>query len=239
MGDVAIRDLELPTKRLIAIELLCFLACHAPRRFTAEEIRSALWPLTDDGKERVSSETFRSYVSAARRAAGAGNFPKPSGRTYGLGPEVETDWHRFQRLVERAGAVEGEERRRLLDEALGLVRGPIFSAVPKGRYEWALSGGLVSAISVAVIEAAGSLANSCLEDGVPNEAIAGLERALVATSDIGVADDLLTAAGATGNPAALDRAWGEILAVLGKNAAILQRSFEAIRGRLSELDPVD
>ena len=239
MGEVGIRDLELPTKRLIAIEILCFLACQKPRRFSPEELRSELWPLADDGTEKLADKTFRTYVTAARRAAGRANFPKVSGHTYGLGEAVETDWHSFQRLVERSSGLEGPERRQVLDEALLLVRGPLFSGVPDGRYEWALSGGLVSEISVAIIEAAGAFANSCLEGGVPGEALAGLTRALVATKDTGVGDDLLTAAGATGNPATVERAWEEILANLGKNASLLQRSYEAIRNRLAELDSID
>jgi hypothetical protein len=94
-------------------------------------------------------------------------------------------------------------------------------------------------MSIAVIAAASALVESCLADGVPADSLAGLERAFVATRDPGVGDDLLTAAGATGNLATLQRTWEEILAVLGRDAVLLQRSFEAIRNRLSELEPVD
>jgi hypothetical protein len=230
LGPLGVDGLELPPERPVVIELLCFLACHKQRRFSASEVIAELWPLGEDGRETVSQTTFRSYVSLARRAAGTGRFPKASGGTYGLGEEVETDWHRFVAIVESAKEKTGPEARACYAAALGLVAGPAFSGVPEGRYAW--NAPLVSEIEVAVVAAASSLVEACIEADVPAEALSPLRRALLATRDHGIGDDLLTAAGATGNLAALERAWRDVGAALGDDAETLRRSYEAIRSRL-------
>ncbi|MGO9912445.1 MAG: hypothetical protein ACLPQS_14950, partial [Acidimicrobiales bacterium] len=204
MGEVVIRDLELPTKRLAVIELLCFLACHRSERFTSSQLRTELWPLGADGKERVSAQTLRDDVSKARRAVGKDHFPNWSAGTYTLGGEVGCDWFSFQDLAAHAAAAEGAERRRLCNEALALVRGELFSGTPKHRYEWAVSGMLVSNMSKAIRAVASMLAESCLADDVPGEAIAGLERALLATRDVPTGDDQRTVAAATDNHATVE-----------------------------------
>jgi hypothetical protein len=52
-----------------------------------------------------------------------------------------------------------------------------------------------------------------------------------------VADDLLILAGATGDLGTLERAWRDVEAIVGTEAAArLRRSYEAIRRRLVEAD---
>ena len=123
-----------------------------------------------------------------------------------------------------------------LTAALDLIRGPLFAGVPEGRFAWAYNSGLVSEMEVAIIGAASELAENCLAAEEPAVGLAGLGKALVATKDHGVADDLLTAAGATGNLATLERAWRDVIGVLNEDAVTLQRSYEAIRNRIREAD---
>jgi hypothetical protein len=120
-----------------------------------------------------------------------------------------------------------------LAPAFDFIRGPLFSGVPKGRYRWAFDDGLVSQMEVAIIKAASEFAELCFDAEEPEAALAGLGRALLATKDLGVADDLLTAAGATGNPATLERAWRDVRGALDNQAAMLEPSYEACRRRVS------
>jgi DNA-binding SARP family transcriptional activator len=233
LGPLEADGLVLPTKRPIVVELLCFLACQHPRRFTAGEIIAALWPVADDAPDAVSLTSFRTYVSAARRVAGEAAFPRAEGGTYCIGDGVTTDWHQFSSLVERAGAAEGPARYELLGEALGLVRGLAFSGVPEGRYGWAFADGVASRIEAEISSAAAALADCALELGRAGEVLEHLRRALAATRSREVADDLLTASGATGDVACLERTWRDLVALLGTDALSLQRSFEAMRATLA------
>jgi hypothetical protein len=236
LGPVEVAGLEMPTNRRIVIELLCLLACNRERAFTSSEMRSELFPLGDDGRERANKETFRTYVSRARRAAGKANFPQAHAASFRLGPNVSTDWDQFKEVVARAHESDPSTARELLAAALDLIRGPLFAGVPEGRFAWAYNSGLVSEMEVAIIGAASELAENCLAAEEPAVGLAGLGKALVATKDHGVADDLLTAAGATGNLATLERAWRDVIGVLNEDAVTLQRSYEAIRNRIREAD---
>jgi hypothetical protein len=231
LGPVEVVGLELPTKRPVVVELLCLLALERERRWTADEIMSALWPLDDDGTERVSVATFRSYVSAARRSAGAVALPKNEQGAYRIGDDVWTDWALFTGLTERARGADDKDERLLLAEALSYVRGQVFSGVPNGRYTWAVTSGLVSQMERAVKDAACRLADLALEEGCPAEALPGLRAALSATKDAEVADDLVTASGATGDLAELERAWRDV-AASGVEVARLAKNYETIRRRL-------
>jgi hypothetical protein len=232
LGPLKISGLRSSPRWRVALELLCFLACHPDERFTADELREHLRPASDDG-ETVSGKTFCSYASALRTATGHVAFPEACGGTYGLGPGVVTDWDWFRAEVAFARAQPPDRARLLLAPAFDLIRGPLFSGVPKGRYGWAFDDGLVSQIEVAIVEAASVLAELCFDAEEPEVALAGLGRALLATKDVGVADDLLTTAGATGNPATLERAWRDVRGALGEQAAGLEPAYEACRRRVS------
>jgi hypothetical protein len=227
LGPLTITGLGSEPKRRVVLELLCFLACHNDRRFTADQIRAEMWPSTDGG-EHVSAKSFRTYVSGLRAVIGRGQFPEAFDGFYEIGSSVDTDWDRFRTLVSFAHALP-DDARMLLSSALGLIRGQLFSGVPTGRYAWAFGGGLVNEMAVAINAAAGDLAELCLAGEEPEIALAGLAKALFATKDFGVADDLLTAAGASGNLSALERAWRDVTGALGDDAERFRRSYEARR----------
>jgi hypothetical protein len=227
LGPIEVTGLAFEPTRRVALELLCFLACHRHESYTAEAIRAALWPPDSVGK-RASATTFRSYVSALRAVIGKGQLPEASAGFYELSDGVDTDWDRFRTLVAFA-QVFSDDARMLLSSALRLIRGPLFSGVPIGRYAWAFEpGGLVHEIEVAVTAAASQLAELSFAAADPGPALAGLAKALLATRDFGVADDLLTAAGATGSLPALQQAWCDVTAALGKDAERCRRSYDAL-----------
>jgi DNA-binding SARP family transcriptional activator len=64
-------------------------------------------------------------------------FVAPVSDTHGyrLAPAVRCDWHHFQRLA-RQGLQRGNDGITQLEQALALVRGRPFEAVPLGRYRW-------------------------------------------------------------------------------------------------------
>ncbi len=235
LGPVEVLGLELPVKRPVALELLCFLALESGRRFSAGDIICELWPLREDGREQVSIETFRSYVSAARTAAGEAALPKNDSGTYRIGEGVWTDWAIFSELTGRAARLDAALARPLLAEALSLVRGMPFSEVPEGRYGWAVTSGLAEEMRCAITQAACRLCDLSLEEGCPGEALSLLRVALSATKADEVGDDLVTLAGATGSIAEVDSAWREVVAA-GCDVARLEKNYRAIRKRLLEED---
>jgi hypothetical protein len=233
LGPLKISGLRSNPRWRVPLELLCFLACHPGERFSADELREQLRPAKVDCEEVRSIRTFRTYVSSLRTATGNVALPEASKGTYGLGPGVATDWDWFQAEVAFARTQPPDRARPLLAPAFDFIRGPLFSGVPKGRYRWAFDDGLVSQMEVAIIKAASEFAELCFDAEEPEAALAGLGRALLATKDLGVADDLLTAAGATGNPATLERAWRDVRGALDNQAAMLEPSYEACRRRVS------
>jgi predicted ATPase/DNA-binding SARP family transcriptional activator len=115
--------------------LLTLLAVHAPDPVAAEHAAEALWP------HAAPAEALRSLqvtVSRLRRSLGeAGSALETAAAGYRLAVEPDAiDARRFETLVTEAQAarVAGDARtaRRLLDDALGLWRGP---ALADARYE--------------------------------------------------------------------------------------------------------
>jgi DNA-binding SARP family transcriptional activator/tetratricopeptide (TPR) repeat protein len=112
--------------------LLTLLALHAPRPVSAESAADALWP------RAAPAEAMRSLqvtVSRLRRSLGAaGSSLETVASGYRLAAEPDAiDARHFETLIEsaRAARLEGDEAtaRRLLDDALGLWRGPALADV--------------------------------------------------------------------------------------------------------------
>ncbi len=112
--------------------LLTLLAVHAPRPVSVESAADALWP------RAASAEAMRSVqvtVSRLRRSLGAaGSALETVTSGYRLAVEPDAiDARRFETLIgsARAARLEGDAAtaRRLLDDALGLWRGPALADV--------------------------------------------------------------------------------------------------------------
>ncbi|MEZ0072745.1 BTAD domain-containing putative transcriptional regulator [Planotetraspora sp. GP83] len=126
-----------------------------------------------------------------------------------LGPEIRTDWQLFQELVRRAGEVAdarrpGEAEAVLLDQALGLVRGPLLNGRPGNRYAWLAADSLEYDVTAWVADAAHALCEIRLAQDDPHAAVAAARAGLLlAADDEGLWRDLLRAAHATGDQARL------------------------------------
>jgi DNA-binding SARP family transcriptional activator len=112
--------------------LLTRLAVHAPHPVSAESAAEALWP------RAAPAEAMRNLqvtVSRLRRSLGAaGSVLETVASGYRLAVEADAiDARRFETLVDEARAArvagDGEAARRLLDDALGLWRGPALADV--------------------------------------------------------------------------------------------------------------
>nr|MDQ6946764.1 bacterial transcriptional activator domain-containing protein [Actinomycetota bacterium] len=116
--------------------------------------------------------TFRGTISRTRAALGSGAddrplLPEAQDGCYTLSPEVDCDWVRFTAQLRRARSAPASVAIAALTDALGLVRGAPFADVASGSYSWAWSEQLVSAIEVAVADAAERLAELALGAGDP------------------------------------------------------------------------
>src|SRR5215207_1491034 len=112
--------------------LLTLLAVRAPQPVSAESAADALWP------RAAPAEALRSLqvtVSRLRRSLGAaGSVLETVASGYRLAVDTDAvDARRFETLVDQARAArvggDGAAARRLLDDALGLWRGPALADV--------------------------------------------------------------------------------------------------------------
>ena len=175
LGPVVVRwpagaGVRPPVRRKLE-EVVVYLATHHERPVPAERLRTAIWPLSDDERSgEVSDASFRATMSRARAALGAGPdgrpwLPEARERRYQLDAGFGCDWVDFAGLVRRAASAPAPEAIDLLRQALALVRGAPFADAPTGAYGWAWDEQLVSAIEVAVADAAERLARLALASG--------------------------------------------------------------------------
>ena len=76
LGSVEIEGWRETPKRKIVTELACYLALHAGRPVSGEELRAALWPEADS---EASAKSLRNYMSDLRRALGSEHVPMARG----------------------------------------------------------------------------------------------------------------------------------------------------------------
>ena len=159
-----------PSRRKLE-EVVVYLATHPERPVPADRLRTGVWPLTDDERAgEVADSTFRATMSRARAALGVDGdgrpyLPEARDGCYALDPSVGCDWVEFSRLSRRARSAPAPEAASLLRAGLEHVRGVPFADVPRGCYGWAWTEQLVSAIEVAVADAAERLAELALDAG--------------------------------------------------------------------------
>jgi predicted ATPase/DNA-binding SARP family transcriptional activator len=128
LGPLEVRNGSVPVRVPGAKEraLLADLVVNAGRVVSADRLVDDLW-----GSERLGNpaNTLQGRVSALRRALGTGSalvVTRPPGYALEVGPEG-VDAARFERLVAEAESAAGTDPSRavrLLEEALGLWRGP-------------------------------------------------------------------------------------------------------------------
>ncbi|MFE0147239.1 BTAD domain-containing putative transcriptional regulator [Nonomuraea sp. NPDC059007] len=176
----------------IAVELLIYLATH-PGGVHPVVLGGVLWPRGVQAMVRDAT--------IARVADWLGEehlFTDDAGRLR-LGPGVRTDWVLFRELVRRSHG-DATARAVILDKALGLVRGPLLSGRPPGRYAWLAADELEYDVAAGVADAAHRLCEIRLAHGEPDAAVAAARAGLLlAADDEGLWRDLLRATHATGD----------------------------------------
>lgn len=144
LGEPAVRAPgALPSGRATWVaEVLVYLALH-PAGVTLQKVLADLWP---DGRQ-VTLSTARHAVYTARRWAGRGLDGDPdrpfvsdmqSDTTYRLRGHL-LDWDLFRRLRKRAQARHCAHHPGAVEDyraAIGLVRGPVLSALRPDGYAW-------------------------------------------------------------------------------------------------------
>jgi DNA-binding SARP family transcriptional activator len=200
LGPVTVSGWRVRPDRRVAEELLCYLALHAGRPMSADEILLALWPIESDRRE-ASRKSLHTYLSGLRQAIGPERLPDASAAGGYRVTGVTTDWGEFRTLVAETRNASDEVAIVLRTDALALVRGAPFQGVPDGRFGWVFAESLVSDMTAAIVEVAHALSTDlALADdyeGAVRAARAGLRgspseetllldllRALVAAGDV-------------------------------------------------------
>ena len=90
LGQLEFRGLLHPTASAPVLELLCYLALHPRRSFTAAELRNAIWA---EPRTEPTAQSFHNYVSKLRKALPQGALVRSEYR-YRL-CDVDSDWGAF------------------------------------------------------------------------------------------------------------------------------------------------
>ncbi|MCP2345923.1 hypothetical protein [Nonomuraea roseoviolacea] len=174
----------------LAAEMLVYLATH-PGGVHPVVLGGVLWP------RGVQAMVRDATIARVADWLGAAHLRVDEAGRLSLGPGVRTDWALFRELVRRSHR-DTAARAILLERALGLVRGPLLSGRPPGRYAWLAADDLEYDVSAAVADAAHRLCELRLAQRDPEAAVAAVRAALLlAADDEGLWRDLLRATHAT------------------------------------------
>lgn len=205
LGPALVVGAARPFRRPWALELTVYLALH-PEGVGADRWATALWP-----DRLVADPTRHSTVSAARRSlgrstAGTDHLPRRRGHLR-LGPTVSTDWHRFRGLW-------GTGDPGAWAAGLDLVRGRPFDGLRTA--DWTVLEGIAAEVEDGIVQVARALARHRLAAGDGHGAERAVRRGLLAAPyDERLYRDLLRAADLQGNPAGVETAMAELVALLG------------------------
>jgi DNA-binding SARP family transcriptional activator len=226
MGSVEVEGWsEVPNRKVVS-ELACYLALHADRKVTGEELRAAIWP-GDLGSSEASAKSLRNAVSLLRKALGPDLVPEAQkGAGYRLAPGVACDWTLFTELVASANGP-GEADR--LRDALSLVRGAPFDGVAPGSFTWAWTELFVSRIEVSVVSAARRLGELALAQNDTELSVWAVLQGLSAAPYDRELWSMCLHASARQGREALERSWKSATAVLGDDARDLASVIEHLR----------
>jgi len=201
LGPVGVRGAEHEFTRAWAKELVVYLAMH-PNGASNDAWATALWP-----DRLMASSSLHSTASVARRSLGhdrdgRDHLPKAHGRLR-LAGSVGTDWGRFVVLADGNSA--GQWR-----EALELVRGRLFDGLRSS--DWPILEGIAPAMEATIVDVAGRLAGTYLQQGDAGGAEwAARKGLLVSPYDERLYRMLLRAADSAGNPAGVESVMSELV----------------------------
>ncbi|MGP3911821.1 BTAD domain-containing putative transcriptional regulator [Nonomuraea sp. 10N515B] len=174
----------------LATELLIYLATH-PGGVHPVVLGGVLWP------RGVQDMVRDATIARVADWLGPQHLLTDEVGRLRLGPEVRTDWALFRELVRRSHG-DPSARAVLLEKALGLVRGPLLTGRPPGRYAWLAAEDLEYDVAAEVADAAHQLCEIRLAQDQPDAAVAAVRAALLLSADDeGLWRDLLRATRAT------------------------------------------
>jgi len=128
--------------------VLAVLALEATKVVPVDQLVDLVWP---DAPPRTAVHAIQVCVSRLRTVLVAADDPvgvELVGRDAGyvlLADPLIVDAHRFRQMVKQAKAADDEDRMRLLEEALGLWRGPALAGAASEQVRSLLCGGLEEA----------------------------------------------------------------------------------------------
>ncbi|TBO58898.1 LysM peptidoglycan-binding domain-containing protein, partial [Streptomyces kasugaensis] len=193
-------------RKRTCIELAAWLMLHP--NLDHHAVDEAMWPGRDTARKYRNATVSRLRTWLGTDQDGTPFFPPiatTSDARYALAPAVDSDWHHFQRLTAAAATSPGPQAAAQLRAALELVRGRPFSGVNSRRYAWAehQSQDMISAI----VDAAADLAEHCLAQGDPRDALWAATKGLDAAPEMeNLYRILFRAYAALGDYSALERA---------------------------------
>ena len=200
-------------REALATEIVAYLAAH-PAGVHLNVLTGAVWP------RGVTTEVRDSALARVRDwlgydAAGQPQLAADATGRLRLGQQVRIDWQVFRALVAHAGQepVQGSDAEAgYLERALGRSGARCWPAGTGGRYAWLATDDLEYEVAALVADAAHRL--SVLRRGTDPAAAMAAARAglLLATGDEMLWRDLLLAAAATGDVAAVHAVVTEISA---------------------------
>jgi type IV secretion system protein VirD4 len=226
LGPVEVTGWAQEPSRRVVTEMACFLALHAHRNVTPEELRAALWA-GDLGASEANAKSLRNAVSLLRKSLGPDVIPEAhKGSGYRFSSTVKCDWTLFLEAVDTASGLDEKE---MLRHALSLVRGAPFEAVAAGTFTWAWTELFVSRMEVAIAEAAKRLGALALDGNEVALSVWALLQGLSASPyDRDLWHAYLVASARSGREA-LERAWKSASAVLGDDCGDLRPTVDALR----------
>lgn len=118
-----------PARRELATEIVAAVALH-PDGLHDAVLRASIWP-RGASDEVVAAALADVSAWLGTDATGAPCLTERDGR-WVLSSAVRVDWDDFRASAEAAGPDEAGELRRGVE----LLRGPVFSGTPAGRYQW-------------------------------------------------------------------------------------------------------
>lgn len=221
-GDVVVRVLGRvtatgwtpPTERAtVLLSTLCYLALHAERPRSSEEIAASL------GGD-VTEKTARNNLSRLRQAVGEAHLPDAAlAAGYQL-QGVVSDWGRFCELVAAAHGADGARHDELLAEALAHVRGRPFEGAHAGAFHWVEEENLDHQMTAQIVRVAHELSEMRLARGdAAGARSAEATGLLVAVNDVSCWRDFFAAARAAGERDAVTRHRAEAARLFGPAVA--------------------
>jgi DNA-binding SARP family transcriptional activator len=185
-----------------AREAVAYLATHRRRPVAVGRLSEALWPtLLPQPASLAGTLAALRWLTKPEEDLDVGMQ---------LADTVVVDYEQLRFAVHRAGRAGPEEARRLLWDALKLVRGRPLDGDGRG-YGWAHSEGLVYEMEATVADAAHRLAELCVDAGDAEGAHWAVRQGLRASpGNEQLYRDQMRAVAATGDMAGVDAAWEEL-----------------------------